>query len=147
MKSAPANTQKVLINLTQICAFQATEDEKDNILKALTKQGYHLFHINTDVLNDQIDLPLGENSIRYQYEPNLYGDGLGALDFVGGIDQGARPVKLAELISEHSSQRIHSTEQYVGDHGIAVEVTICLKGNVLHRYNSDETFDNSKNYH
>lgn len=139
-------TQKIPLNFVQICAFQATEGQRDDILNALKEHGYEIVKLESGVVDDVIELPIGAKAIRYNYESDLYGEGLGALDFSGSFDQGFGPIKLAELVSINTNQRIHATEQYVGDHGVAVEVTICLKGDVLHRYNSDETFDHTNNY-
>lgn len=71
----------------------------------------------------------------------MYCDGVVALDFITRIPQGNHPVKLAELISSMTTDTIRSTEQYIGDHGLAVEISVCRNGVVEYRNNSDDVFD------
>lgn len=128
-------------NLTQICAFKAPADVFSNILAELQSLGFKTQVINSGVNQNSIQVPENEDTIGYTYDSDLYGEGVGALDFITRIPQGHHPVKLAEIISSMTTETIRSTEQYIGDHGLAVEISVCRNGVVEYRNNSDEVFD------
>jgi hypothetical protein len=130
---------------TQICAFKAPLEVLNKILSELKNNGFEVMEIKAEDNSCEIVIPSDSKVIGYSYEPNLFGEGIGNLDFITTQSQDLHHVKMQEFISSHTPETIFATEQYVGDYGLAVEITVSKSGETVKRYNSDEIFDNSSN--